>query len=876
MLDMLLIPIILPSIEVNDDTVLPPQVEMAEHFQDKNPYKCIELINSYIDNNQQGLKLAVPAPQPLISDSPADTGKEPADTVNDNPVTLPEQHDHEQNTDLGQSASETEPVAVAATSAEQPEPRQSGSETAQATETPNNENATAENNDVQEQTEPTEQAEPTDEKEPTVNEESSLESELALMTENENKKENVSEQRQPVYTAENPELEKQRQQFFRQKPSPEKDSIFNVLTSCKIKVGQAKDTDFSSKILYRKGNLSSIINNYNRIRASLQNGTMKPIEISFIDTPSAVNRENFLKIKPYIQLIELYKLSKSNNLKAVSFFETSVNDDAFSSYPDSIKNAFWLQGFNIYYELNNKNVAYYLLNQVEKNYAGKPQYMYNNAILSKLLSDLFLESDYPEFADEHLSKYVSVIEQFPQEQLNYIDNLLKLSEIKIRIGRQNDAMTLLRKADNLINYTQMAPENEDRLREKLGHLYIKLGDYDRALLFLGNSKHDYSFNSEDSESIVRLIDLAVALNGTGQTNNASQLIKTLSTYIDKIPQEYIPKYYHTKGIIEATQGNYAEAYKNLEIAFNLTSETSKRVPPKNSHILPSPVFYPNYMSHGSNIINIPVRMLIVMLSGFTVMFLIVSLALMRYYNKSRELEREIDRLEDDYPQSFGGDIKNYNDFLNFVIRQSMNYHQSEDDQGTKNIDLINNKDIYQIFIPGFTDLSIRRGYKQSQNQRNAFIDKLQNLIHIASDIYVINDSRYIIVTKPNADMDAFTMSNSIITKVEQVLKELHIEPVVNAGIISYPFINSAPYSLESNRIYELLSLALAGARTLSEHSQQSSFVRLTANRLDKTSLQDGDTYIRAINCIKKGCIKTVTLPEDSQIDWQQIQEDIML
>lgn len=876
MLDMLLIPIILPSIEVNDDTVLPPQVEMAEHFQDKNPYKCIELINSYIDNNQQGLKLDVPAPQPLISDSPADTGKEPADTVNDNPVTLPEQHDHEQNTDLGQSASETEPVAVAATSAEQPEPRQSGSETAQATETPNNENATAENNDVQEQTEPTEQAEPTDEKEPTVNEESSLESELALMTENENKKENVSEQRQPVYTAENSELEKQRQQFFRQKPSPEKDSIFNVLTSCKIKVGQAKDTDFSSKILYRKGNLSSIINNYNRIRASLQNGTMKPIEISFIDTPSAVNRENFLKIKPYIQLIELYKLSKSNNLKAVSFFETSVNDDAFSSYPDSIKNAFWLQGFNIYYELNNKNVAYYLLNQVEKNYAGKPQYMYNNAILSKLLSDLFLESDYPEFADEHLSKYVSVIEQFPQEQLNYIDNLLKLSEIKIRIGRQNDAMTLLRKADNLINYTQMAPENEDRLREKLGHLYIKLGDYDRALLFLGNSKHDYSFNSEDSESIVRLIDLAVALNGTGQTNNASQLIKTLSTYIDKIPQEYIPKYYHTMGIIEATQGNYAEAYKNLEIAFNLTSETSKRVPPKNSHILPSPVFYPNYMSHGSNIINIPVRMLIVMLSGFTVMFLIVSLALMRYYNKSRELEREIDRLEDDYPQSFGGDIKNYNDFLNFVIRQSMNYHQSEDDQGTKNIDLINNKDIYQIFIPGFTDLSIRRGYKQSQNQRNAFIDKLQNLIHIASDIYVINDSRYIIVTKPNADMDAFTMSNSIITKVEQVLKELHIEPVVNAGIISYPFINSAPYSLESNRIYELLSLALAGARTLSEHSQQSSFVRLTANRLDKTSLQDGDTYIRAINCIKKGCIKTVTLPEDSQIDWQQIQEDIML
>lgn len=867
MLDMLLIPLILPSIEVNDDTVLPPQVEMATHFQDKNPYKCIELINSYIDNSQQEILVVVPEPKTQIPAVSANAAEDQADTVKKESATPTDQDDRKHNTDYGMTASEAE---SAVTPAKQAESQQPDHETVLTTETSNDENAVSENKEAPEQ------LEQIAEQEQAVNEDSSLENELALLTEKERKKENTSEPRQHFTDTENQELEKQRLQFFRKKPSPEKDSIFNVLTSCKIKVGQAKDTDFSSKVLYRKGNLSSIINIYNRIRSSLQNGTMNPIDINFIDTPSAINRENYLKIKPYIQLIELYKLSKSNNLKAVSFFETSVNDDAFSSYPDSIKNAFWLQGFNIYYELNQKNVAYYLLNQVEKNYIGKPQYMYNNAVLSKLLSELFLESDYPEFADEHLSKYVSVIELFPQEQLNYIDNLLQLSEIKIKIGRLNDAMTLLRKADNLISYTQMAPENEDKFRERLGHLYIKLGDYDRALMFLGSSKHDYSFNSENSESIVRLIDLAVALNGAGQTSNANQLMKTLSTYIDKIPPEYIPKYYHTKGIIEATQGNYAEAYKNLETAFTITSEVEKRIPPKNNHILPSPVFSPNYISHGSNIINIPVRMLIVMLSGFTVMFLIVSLALMRYYNKSRELEREIDRLEDDYPQSFGGDIKNYNDFLNFVIRQSMNYHQSEDDQGTKNIDLINNKDIYQIFIPGFTDLSIRRGYKQSQNQRNAFIDKLQNLIHIASDIYVINDSRYIIVTKPNADMDAFTMSNSIITKVEQVLKELHIEPVVNAGIISYPFINSAPYSLESNRIYELLSLALAGARTLSEHSQQSSFVRLTANRLDKTNLQDGDTYIRAINCIKKGCIKTVTLPEDSQVDWQQIQEDIML
>lgn len=386
MLDMLLIPLILPSIEVNDDTVLPPQVEMATHFQDKNPYKCIELINSYIDNSQQEIRVVVPEPKTQIPAVSANAAEDQADTVKKESATPTDQDDRKHNTDYGMTASEAE---SAVTPARQAESQQPDHETVLTTETSNDENAVSENKEAPEQ------LEQIAEQEQAVNEDSSLENELALLTEKERKKENTSEPRQHFTDTENQELEKQRLQFFRKNPSPEKDSIFNVLTSCKIKVGQAKDTDFSSKVLYRKGNLSSIINIYNRIRSSLQNGTMNPIDINFIDTPSAINRENYLKIKPYIQLIELYKLSKSNNLKAVSFFETSVNDDAFSSYPDSIKNAFWLQGFNIYYELNQKNVAYYLLNQVEKNYIGKPQYMYNNAVLSKLLSELFLESDYP-------------------------------------------------------------------------------------------------------------------------------------------------------------------------------------------------------------------------------------------------------------------------------------------------------------------------------------------------------------------------------------------------------------------------------------------------------------------------------------------------
>ena len=49
MLDMLLIPIILPSIDVTEEPAIPSQVEVAYSYQDRNPYKCVELINTYID-----------------------------------------------------------------------------------------------------------------------------------------------------------------------------------------------------------------------------------------------------------------------------------------------------------------------------------------------------------------------------------------------------------------------------------------------------------------------------------------------------------------------------------------------------------------------------------------------------------------------------------------------------------------------------------------------------------------------------------------------------------------------------------------------------------------------------------------------------------
>jgi hypothetical protein len=49
-----------------------------------------------------------------------------------------------------------------------------------------------------------------------------------------------------------------------------------------------------------------------------------------------------------------------------------------------------------------------------------------------------------------------------------------------------------------------------------------------------------------------------------------------------------------------------------------------------------------------------------------------------------------------------------------------------------------------------------------------------------------------------------------------------------------------------------------------------------AYRVDKNSIQDGATYVKAISCIRKGCIKVISVPKEENINWQDIQEDNLL
>ncbi len=658
-------------------------------------------------------------------------------------------------------------------------------------------------------------------------------------------------------------------------PTAENLNVYNALNSCRIKAGLEPDGRLLDLAASGKIKNPEVIRaaRYDRVRALAREGRANG-NIRVFDNPRA---GDYAKIKPYIQLLELYKLGRDDNLKAVRFFENSVNDPDFETYPDPVKTGFWLQGFGLYRELNHGNTARYFLGLAEKNLSGKAQYRYDGALVYRLLYELARGNLAPDRAAGYLSVYLARIESIPEENGNYIDGLISLGDLRIRGGRDAEALALLKKADNLAAHSDLPPERLDRARKSLAALYVDLGEYGRALDLLRDKNSSYSFDSSDPESFGSMLDLSAALNGAGQTKSAEQLMRSLGGYMreDLLDDSVRRKYYRTAALILAGEKKFAEAYDMLLKAVAIPDREEKyRGDGRGAPVVPAPARPAPYRPGlGAYNLDVPVRMIVTTFAGAAFVFLALLLAAMRYYNRSRELSRELDKTKEDYALATSAVWNNYNDFMNFVVRQSMNYHQGEGETGGRNIEYINSQALFEIFVPGFAELAIHRGDKEAQSSRNIFLEKLKKSMGASAEIYVITDTRFIIAASENADTDIATSAAAAIAGIEQALGELRVPPVVNIGAINYPFLYSEPYSLESSRVYELLTLALAGAVTISPNRRQSTFVRLSANRLDKAALLNGETYERAVSCIRKGSITAFTVPENSIIDWQQVRAE---
>ena len=283
MLDMLLIPIILPSIDVTEEPALPSQVEVAYSYQDRNPYKCVELINTYIDGKIR---------TDVTSGSTADKSFRPSEQAVSEENA---ENSESQNSDDSVTPSENQEEESLKTEEEQPAAAEKEFQTDAAAHVPQPESDNTHSAHTAE-TGPKPSA----------------------LSQTENMDTNVI--RQVILDDMESEKEQARSDYLFVARNAEKERIFNALMSCKIKAGVARNEEFRNHYSYRKNTLTSAIYKYNKIRTALQNKTIKPSDVNFIQNPSELNRENYQKIKPYIQLIELYKLSESNNLKAVSFF----------------------------------------------------------------------------------------------------------------------------------------------------------------------------------------------------------------------------------------------------------------------------------------------------------------------------------------------------------------------------------------------------------------------------------------------------------------------------------------------------------------------------------------------------------------------------
>jgi hypothetical protein len=215
-------------------------------------------------------------------------------------------------------------------------------------------------------------------------------------------------------------------------------------------------------------------------------------------------------------------------------------------------------------------------------------------------------------------------------------------------------------------------------------------------------------------------------------------------------------------------------------------------------------------------------------------------------------------------------INSASDFYTYIVSIVMKYNEQKNVEEKYPNNFIEEKEIYAIHIPAFSNLAIKKGNEYKNRIARMFIDKLNYNFNANMQFFKINDELFTLITNQNGDFSTKDSSNHIITTIESILAELRIPGLISVGSIPYPFLNRTPYQLQVKKIYELLLLAIFGASELSKSYNQSVWLRFRATSNENSLLYNELTRKNIVQAIKDNEIIVSSSHDCHNLDWEAI------
>lgn len=658
----------------------------------------------------------------------------------------------------------------------------------------------------------------------------------------------------------------------------------NSLASCQLLTNQLKEAEenitIADQLNEQYGNKETKIVtgfNKNKIQLIVDNKKIKNLEFPVHINSSTKNKRNF-------NLIILYEIAKNihnkDYLKAHMLINQQLEDENYKNLSEEHKFAIQMYSYELHNTLRDTTKGQAHLNQALA-ILNDHKNIFLNAWLRNILAErYFNELNYAK-ATYNQEIAISIWKKYPKEQLNYISSLVNLIKIQIHANNKDFAYMLLNRV-----YMQLSEIKETNkiitIKGQLANYFNQFNDFKIAKSLLEDviSKTHITKSSTiaEIENYVRnILYLSYANIGLDNYIAAQTQLDSIANYIKQLNQDVQNQYFKQYALLEYKTKNYHRAYNHL-------SKIKPIIQPNNTtqyvydSVADNIVISRTKTTTDQNLLtklkekyqlkNINEYSYMLYLTAI-VLFLIIVLISFRLSNNNKKLNYIINQLMDKNSQ-IPSHINSASDFYTYIVSIVMKYNEQKNDEKKYPNNLIEEKEIYAIHIPAFSNLAIKKGNEYKNRIARMFIDKLNYNFNASMKFFKINDELFTLITNQNGDFTTKDSSNHIIATIESILAELRIQGLISVGSIPYPFLNRTPYQLQVKKIYELLLLAILGASELSKINNKSVWLRFRATSNENNLLYNELTRKNIIQAIKDNEIIVSSSHDCHNLDWEAI------
>jgi hypothetical protein len=659
----------------------------------------------------------------------------------------------------------------------------------------------------------------------------------------------------------------------------------NSLASCQLLTNQLEEAEENIKIaeqlnIQYGSKETKIVTGFNKNKIQLIHDKDK---IKNLDYP--VHIKSHTKNKRNFNLIILYEIAKNihnkDYLKAIQLLNQQLEVENYQNLSEDHKFAVQIYSYELHNTLRDYTKAQEHLNQallILKDY----QNVFLNAWLRNILAErYFNESNYAK-ATYNQEIAISIWKNFPKEKLNYITSLVNLIKIQMQANNKDFAYMLLNQV-----YMQIYGIKDTKkiitIKSQLANYFNQFNDFNivKSLLDDVINKTHITPNSSISEIenyVKNILYLSYANIGLDNFIVAQNQLDSITNYIKQLGQDIQNQYYKQYALLEYKTKNYHRAYNYLSKTnpiiqptktnqYVYDTELESIIVNKTKTTTDKSLLTQLKENYQFKKINDEYSYMLYLIA--IVLFLIIILIAFRLSNNNKKLNYIINQLMDKNTQ-IPSHINSASDFYTYIVSIVMKYNEQKNVEEKYPNNFIEEKEIYAIHIPAFSNLAIKKGNEYKNRIARMFIDKLNYNFNANMQFFKINDELFTLITNQNGDFSTKDSSNHIITTIESILAELRIPGLISVGSIPYPFLNRTPYQLQVKKIYELLLLAIFGASELSKSYNQSVWLRFRATSNENSLLYNELTRKNIVQAIKDNEIIVSSSHDCHNLDWEAI------